>query len=501
MFNSKLAGVLCALLAAGGVAAQTVPPFDPGSAPTEAVWNAYFTSKQDVASSQRQAGQQFCIVGDSIAANGGTSGSSNGSGYARSGYGFTTWFTALLGEKINLDPAYNLGVGGTYTSQITATVPAALKLSCQWVIYQGSTNNIQYETSLSQTETDLTSAFTQILAAGKKLIIVTPFPRNAATITGLGVNLAYGQGFYDSVARFERRFAQNNPGVLVFDPRSQAAIASASTGDYLTNMSPDGTHQSAYGAQLVGQALVNLVSPFLGTDQGPLQTDPLDTYSASNNVTGNMLSNGLFTTSTGGTAFSSTASQVTGIAPSAWALSFVGAASYTGSAAISITSRSDNNPGSWLTLTISSLSGGTNHDYFYLGNGFQFSYLGVTNGTLAVGDIVDSGCEFQVSNTRGIRSIGITNYTVDGNGGGLTTQIMGATDTNGVEASGGGNYYWPTGTYNMVLRVPPYALPPALGSGTRYITFQPRIELDTTVSGGALATVNMGRCWIRKTNY
>lgn len=28
--------------------AQTVPPFDPGSAPTEAVWNAYFASKQDL---------------------------------------------------------------------------------------------------------------------------------------------------------------------------------------------------------------------------------------------------------------------------------------------------------------------------------------------------------------------------------------------------------------------------------------------------------------------
>lgn len=56
--RARLIAALLAVLCLPALA-QTVPPFDPGSAPTESTWNAYFAAKQDLLTGTWATGQTF----------------------------------------------------------------------------------------------------------------------------------------------------------------------------------------------------------------------------------------------------------------------------------------------------------------------------------------------------------------------------------------------------------------------------------------------------------
>lgn len=421
-------------------------------------------------------GQRIALMGDSIGANGGIPPS-----VQRGTYGYGTWLTALLGERLNQEVADNFSVSGTTTAHMLNTqLPQALASDAAWVVVEGGNNDIGGSIQPATTVSNMTAVISALLSAGKRPIVIGPMARGSS---------AYTQALKDAFNQINqglRYFMAHNPGAVWIDTR--AVLADQLTGYAITSMTQgDGIHPNAVGAKTLAGQVVTAISGAISPYGGPCMDDPFDLYSSSANPVGNLLTNGGLTTTTGGTINTGTPSGVmTGTIASGWIANYLGKAggTYTGTMVASVVSRSDAQFGKLQQFTATNLAGGNTSDFWQFQQNINFPT------GLAPGDQVYFACDCIMNHTNGFTGHQILLKETDGSGIGANDIYYKAFDTPVTP--------WPTGSYSLALRTPLCTIRAANGGNTRSLTAFFQIGADASTGPGANFTIQLGRLTMRK---
>jgi hypothetical protein len=202
----------------------------------------------------------------------------------------------------------NTAVAGQRSDQYISTLETTLATKPRFLMFFGVVN-------------DLGQAFTAVAAwASVKTIIDTAISRGITVITctepgATNFTTAMIAERNDFNARL-LTYAQTKVGLFVFDyarllvdPTATAAIT------FKANLSYDGVHLTNAGAQTIGTAYAAFISPLLANVPTLM---PIDGMSFTG--TANVLKNGLFLTTTGG----STVAGITGPIPASWGMGKAG---------------------------------------------------------------------------------------------------------------------------------------------------------------------------------
>jgi hypothetical protein len=220
-----------------------------------------------------------------------------------------------------------------------------------------------------------------------------------------------------------------------------------------------------------------------------MQSMFLDTYDATYNPYGNLLTNGLFWTGSGG---NNGATGLTGVIPSGFTI-IDGGVGTGGSAVASVVASSDG-IGQWFQLAFSgAVAGGSTGAVYYLYQAQNES------GMYAPGDVLESWCNVSVSANSPFNQLTMT--LVEQNKD--NSKIGGFCGFPGLGsaaplANGGVTYAW-----SGVLRSAPFVVPgDAIGSGTRQFMTTLAVGFDSSPGGfnsGAFSgTVKFRRWTVRK---
>lgn len=194
---------------------------------------------------------------------------------------------------------YNLGVGGTSSSDLLTTqLPQLLSLNPKPdIVYVQTAQNDAIATLANAValSANLTSFATQALAAGVRLVILCPVPPK----TGVGSNVKSKDAFN----RILEKFASATPGAVFIDYTSLWAdpagingagiLAWRGTDGTTSGYSSDGTHPSQLGCRMVAQKLATIFQRVMR----PIypRTCLATLFDATNNPDGNLIGqNGMF---------------------------------------------------------------------------------------------------------------------------------------------------------------------------------------------------------------
>jgi lysophospholipase L1-like esterase len=419
----------------------------------------------------------WAVIGDSISANGGILPTGL---RTQAPQGYTTWLSAISGQGINIEPAQNCSLSGTTSAQHVSTyLPAALALNPDICIVESGTNDPGGSITGDQTIANLTTIYTALLAQGAWVVAILILPRNDGTMTtAIKQQYAY-------VNRWIRRFASLHGRVICVDLRTVTAYT-GTDGNPASGMTSDNIHPNAQGAYYMANQIWTQVKQFVSSGETHYPIDTFDTYDSVANITGNMMANGLFTTTSGGTIGTNSHSALTGTIPGSWSATFTGAGSaYTGTLAASVQSRSDGLQGKLVQLVATAFTGtgGGAQDKFQL-----FQQINFPTG-LNVGDWVEGICLCNINATTGLSGVDIDIGISDGNGGTLFATGMGPyTNSHG--------FY--QGNYSVVLKTPRIQVQAQAGATQRVIQLFANIYPDTSATGPAAFTVQLGNMCFRK---
>lgn len=418
----------------------------------------------------------WAVIGDSISANGGILPTGL---RTQAPQGYTTWLSALSGQRINIEPAQNCALSGTTSAQHVSTyLPAALALNPDITIVESGTNDPGASITGDQTIANLTTIYNALLTQGSWVVALLITPRSDVSAT-----TAWKQQFA-YVNRWIRRFAATRGRVICVDMRNTAFTGT--DGNNASGVTSDNLHPNAAGAYYFANQIWTQCQQFVEKADIHFPIDTFDTYDSVNNVTGNMMANGLFATTSGGTIGTNTQTALTGTIPGSWSSTFTGAGSaYTGTLVASVQNRSDGLQGKLFQAVATAFTG--------TGGGAQdklqiFQQINFPTG-LAVGDTVEGVCLCNINATTGLSGVDVDIGISDGNGGTLFATGMGPyTNSHG----------WFQGNYSLVLKTPRIQVQAAAGATQRVIQLFANIYPDTSATGPAAFTVQLGNMSFRK---
>ena len=209
-----------------------------------------------------------------------------------------------------------------------ARISAPLASGCRFMVVHGGTNDVvagaaSYDYTV--TTGNLQSIYTQLLLQGITPIAVPITPRSADGVGGL-LSVSKRRQIY-RINQWIRKYCAANNGVLLADPTKNIVDYSATgsnIGDPIggnsaaaTAYTYDGLHASPLGAWAMGKAIADALtaSGLIGSTRNYLFENPIDTYHATDNPTGNLLSNGAFVGTAGALA-----GGATGTVADSWTL-------------------------------------------------------------------------------------------------------------------------------------------------------------------------------------
>lgn len=239
--------------------------------------------------------------------------------------GFIAQANARMGHRMKL--SYKGTTPGARSDQYIATWLTGLLASpSAYVIVWGAYNDINQGVTADQiwlgaaaggTGIGMKAALDQIVAAGMQPILISEPGATAFTATQIAQVLSYNQRL--------REYAENNRWARYFN-MGRIAWDGSTTGAsivFKTGYSTDGIHPLVLWAAAAGAAFASqfgsLFTPIDGGVSAAFEKTTLNTYG------NNFLTNGLFTTTTGGTA----GTGITGTAPSSVTVSRTGSATAT----------------------------------------------------------------------------------------------------------------------------------------------------------------------------
>jgi lysophospholipase L1-like esterase len=200
--------------------------------------------------------QSVILFGTSLEAQNGTGSNtldqpaSNTPG-AVCGRGWFNWAEHFSGLRFNL--IRNAGVSGNTSAQMLARLQTdVLADDSDWVWIGGPVNDISGDVASSTTIANLTSILTAILAAGRRVVLLTCAPSTSYSTSGRKQALS-------DVNRWIRSLPGTTRGVVVVD--AQRVLVDPATGYPATGMAADGiVHYSDAGATRVGKAVADALS-------------------------------------------------------------------------------------------------------------------------------------------------------------------------------------------------------------------------------------------------
>lgn len=415
----------------------------------------------------KKQGHVFACLGDSISYQ-----NTNGSSLVLRSQGYMTWASILSGGRIVFEPAGNFGVSGESSTQIAGRVNQVVSYAPSFCVVLAGTNDlfagpVSYETTVQ----NLATIYSALIGAG---IVVVAVPVLARSKDGASGSLSTAdRQQLQRINNWIRRKAATTPGILLADPTLNITDHSVTNGDPVgastaaaTAYTVDGLHPAPRGAFFVGKAIADAAAPFLD----PLAFNPvsqIDTYSATNNPTGNLLANGFFT-GTGGTA----GTGASGDLAASW--QFRRSAGATATIVGSKTTKALDNGLTYPTQrVVCAASGGSSTENLQV---YQFVGSNFTPGT----DVVYAEIEVEISgiSVDCVRSVQLNL------GDSTNTAICNA------EQAG---FYFPNQSWTGVLRTPAFTI----ASAATTLGFYLNIVLNGSVASNSI-TVDCRRAAIRK---
>jgi lysophospholipase L1-like esterase len=241
----------------------------------------------------------LCVFGDSLSGQNFTT-TATEEHYSSGGY--AVWANQMLGGRFY--SIVNAGVSGNTTTQMLARISSdVLAQSPGWCCVLGGINDITNGGGITyaQTISNLQSIYETLRSSGIRVIAMTVPPST-------NVNTGAEKEHLYKVNNWIRSYARSNPGVILCE--AYRAIADPATGDPATNMTGDGTHPTAVGAQAMGRALYDVLANVV-----PPMQDGLSSNFDFNSLIYNGMANG---DNAGGTNNWVLVTGVTGNGPSGW---------------------------------------------------------------------------------------------------------------------------------------------------------------------------------------
>jgi len=421
---------------------------------------------------------RVCALGDSI-----TAAAINSSSTTMSfrGFGFMAWLPSLLNQRISYEAADNFGVAGDTTAMMMERLPSVLARTPTWCVVLAGTNDVPFvvggSLSYEKVIANLTTIYETLLAARIGVIAVPIL--NRETFTGFdATQIASAQRVIGRINAWIASYAAGREGGFrVIDPRS---VWTDATGLPTTDTAYDGLHPNTNGAFLIAQSIATQIDGDIPKlDRRFL--DPFDLWNATDNPTGNLLTNGELA-GTGGTL---TATDVTGDVPTSWTFVRTPTTALGGVTTISKEARTDGVPGEWTVVEFASTSGS-----FGLCNFNLRQILTVDDVTISAGDEIDFSAEIVWSNTAGMLGAMLQATENDGSTNLFYSAVSGpalSATSIVVPASGSG-----------LFKAPRFTVRPAGGVGSRTIQFIMQVAANTDQAGGTTARVKFGGAQARK---
>jgi lysophospholipase L1-like esterase len=296
------------------------------------------------------------LLGDSL----------TGRNYKLQDTGFFSMANAIMDHRFRLLAESGVG-GNTTTDMLSRLWKDALQYHPRFVVILGGTNNWANSIPWATTYSDLTTIAQTVLTSG-----AVPILSSTPPLTGLTL----GQGAdWVTLNNALATWATATPGIVWAD-MGRALSDPVTPYTPATGVSTDGVHPSAMGAQLMANSLASVMRLLAPRNEAE--------FTINNDDPQNMLSfyADPFMSQTGGTATPGGGS-ITGVVPRGWTLLAQGAAITTSQVA-----RTDNRPGTWYQMVLSSGPSGGN--YVELTTNAKAGFV--------PWDIVYGQCEFQALN-------------------------------------------------------------------------------------------------------
>jgi hypothetical protein len=407
-------------------------------------------------------GTRVSLSGNSLMAQNNADATAGGGVYnTLQAVGWITQANQILGHAMNI--VFNCGVSGATfaptsyggTAQFSTYLPQLLASNSDIVIVQDAVNDLSEGLTAAQIMPYVTAHVQPILNSGKKVILVM-------TVGGAGINTAPQIAQLGQLAQLYREFARTTKNVYLYDPTPYVRNPTAIVPTLALPISGDGTHFIPYGAYIAGHAFAKFIAPLLNPFPSALHGLLEErTYNPMNPMT-----NGMFTTTTGGV---NGGERTSGPVPSGWSASVLGT-----QATVVVSNFPD--PGGFgniVQLAITSTQA--------LDMGSLFATVPPSN--LSAGAIVDAEVEYKVvssTNLIGVELLMDLNIT----NGGVTSDLTSYDNfcENAAMVKGPPTTGW------MKLKVRPRQIP---SSSTSINSVTPYIKC---VFGGAGSAV----VWIRR---
>lgn len=358
-----------------------------------------FSSPGSTGSTNTSRSAVFAAIGDSQILNGNTTGININSGIINMAAQFTR-------QKIYFPPGNNVAIGGTQLASIYATLPTALALKPDFLVFDGGTNNIG-NTTVASAKTTLYSIIRDTLNAGVIPIFVPITPRTFSWSASFGY-------FIEIFNRAVKELGYGRPDLVAaagLPPNKLPYILDESKSwDYASTIGgfnpgwigSDGLHW-AYGAGVsFGAQIADIVNSLRPGTMGLYTTSPYDVYDATNNPTGSLISiggvnRGLFAGTTGSktTNANPTSLTPTGNVATNWEITRFNGSSTSTMVGSKDDPRSDGfASGARQRIQINSTTNGDTQEQYFIR--YQNGISGVATG-FAAGDVVVFECAYQIA--------------------------------------------------------------------------------------------------------
>lgn len=415
------------------------------------------------------------LLGDSITANNTGAGSNKNCYHDPRGY--FTWLQIRLGfpfaYTVGNDGTPNVvgqnaGVGGDTTTGMLARLETdVISKSPDIVFIHAGTNDITAGASFATITGNLTSIYAALLSRGILVAAIPIYPR------GSGSNWASStqRNLHHAVNSWIREKALTTQGMILIDGTPAMTDPASSTGDVRTDFTIDGLHPSPLGGFYVGEAAYRIFKE-ITRPAATLCYSPSDVYDATNNPSGNLLTNGLLagTAGTAGTGASGSVADGWNVFRTSGTIS---------TAVCSKVNRTDGLPGSLQQMVLSSAGSGS-------GDGsviFTTSPSSITS-NIVINNWYEALMEIDVSATTSgnkmIKAIYLELWDTTATVGSRTRCLQNYPAT-----------YFPDAAWNGILKTPPLPL-----AGTTGLRFRLIMDLDETKNDSV--TVKVGRCTLRQ---
>jgi lysophospholipase L1-like esterase len=407
-------------------------------------------SAADVAPlTSRPVGNEVALYGDSRC---NYSHIVTGSSTTLTGMGIAFWTQFLTRGRVQFPADLNFGVSGDTTTGTLARIAPVLACRAGTVILLVSTNDTAAGTpDLATRIANIQSMVTQLLAAGKIVIVVPELPRSASAFTGakLQEHLAISN-FYRSLAATR--------GVYVADPWLDFVQQGDASALPISGLLYDGLHPAPAGAHYIAKAIAPIINQLFPEPLYLLPSSTADVFSATN-PRGMQNANPMMTAMAGTLGANATGQVATG-----WVLSTANATmSAVGSQVVS-------NGKTWQQITISGTPNAAGQDVYFR--------TALTPANFSPGDVIEMACEMEVD--AGAANIQFPEFKLS------------VGNINAFAGFATGSGLCPNFAFSGVVRTPRMIVPATSTPAFLYVTFY-------TVSGATAAlTARIGRVAVRK---